>query len=406
MLPGIMDSNFLQTLRTHTDPEADEIASYFIQNNQLETLNRILFSLTHNGSKPEKAPENLTHFLTKTAELPQWIDYKKIRKAQELYLLYGLEISLILFCKSLPQSYCCPKGVKVLHSTGRLSNDPSFTKYSRRIMETSQFVMNVLTKGSFDKEGKAIITAQKVRLLHGSIRYYLKKHGWDNTTNGEPINQEDMLGTLISFSGLVIEGLEKMKITWTDEEKEALIHTWNVVGYILGVDPNYLPANYKEAIRLGHAIFDDQKGYSSEGQELTEALISFIHYIIPGNVFDGLAESMVYFFLGPENSSYVGLKPDDSFLHKKLPLIYKVLGKASDTLKDNSALIRGVARPFSKLMLQGILLTYNDHKEATILIPPSLQKNWELKTGWKDTFACPDVFGRRLAIQKKINTLN
>jgi hypothetical protein len=402
----MIDNNFLKDLRKHADPAADEVVKYFIENNQLETVNRILFSLTRNGSKPEHSPEYLTDFLTKTSILPTWIDYKKVKKAQELYLLYGLQISLILFCKSLPQSYCCPKGVKVLHSTGRLSNDPTFKKYARRIMETSQFVMNVLLKGSFEKDGAAIITAQKVRLLHSSIRYYLKKHSWDGTTHGEPINQEDMLGTLISFSGLVIEGLERMNIFWTSEEREALIHTWNVVGFILGVNPEHLPKNYEEAIVIGHAIFDDQKGYSKEGQELAEALISFIHYIVPGNLFDGVAENMISYFLGPENCRYIGLEEDDSFIHKKLPVIYKLLGGVSDGLKDNSALIRGIVKPFSKMILQGILLSYNDHKEATILIPPSLQKNWELKTGWKDTFACPDVFGRRLAIQKKINTLN
>lgn len=402
----MINNDLFKTLRQNADPYADAVVGHFIENNQLETVNRILFSLTQNGSKPEHSPEYLTNFLNYTSKLPDWIDHKKVKKAQELYLLYGLQISLILFCKSLPQSYCCPKGVKVLHATGRLSSDPSFKKYSRRIMETSQFVMNVLLKGSFEKDGAAIITAQKVRLLHASIRFYLKKHGWDSEANGEPINQQDMLGTLISFSGLVIEGLEMMNIFWTDEEKEALIHVWNVVGFILGVDPQQLPKNYKEAIALGHAIFDDQKGYSKEGQELTEALISFIHYILPGNLFDGLAENMVSYFVGAENCECVGLKVDESFIHKKLPVIYKLIGTTSDNLKDNSALIRAIARPFSKMMLQGMLLTYNDHKEATILIPPSLQKNWELKTGWKDTFACPDVFGRRLAIQKKINTLN
>lgn len=385
---------------------ADEVIRDLMENNLLEATNRILFSLEKNNSIAEGLPPSLQNFLTQTSQLPSWADPKKLRKAQELFSLYGLEISLILFCKSLPQSYCCPKGVKVLHSTGRLSQDPTFNKFTRRVMETSKFVMNVLSENSFESEGSAIVTIQKVRLLHASIRYYLKKHHWDSENLGQPINQQDMIGTLMSFSALVIEGLEMLNINWNNEEKDAYIHCWNVAGYILGVKPEFLPANYDEALSLGNLIFDDQKGYSKEGQEMAEALVSFIHYILPGNLLDGMAENMICFLLGEENIKFIGLKKEEDFLEKKLPIIYKLLGGISDDLKDHSLLIKTIAKPFSKMILQGILLSYNDHKGAVILIPPSLQENWQLKTIWKNILTSPALFGKRFTIQKNANSFD
>ncbi len=60
-------------------------------------------------------------------------------------------------------------------------------------METSQMVINVMTPGGFEPNGTGIITIKKVRLMHASIRYYLKhphinQKGWDTSTLGEPIN--------------------------------------------------------------------------------------------------------------------------------------------------------------------------------------------------------------------------
>ena len=47
-----------------------------------------------------------------------------------------------------------------------------------------------------------------MRLLHASIRYLIQHH--DPTWKAEyglPVNQEDMVGTLLSFSSLIIDGL-------------------------------------------------------------------------------------------------------------------------------------------------------------------------------------------------------
>ena len=51
-----------------------------------------------------------------------------------------------------------------------------------------------------------------------------------------PINQEDLLGTLTTFTVVVIESLEKMGVTVSDEHRDGYLHTWLVVGHLLGID--------------------------------------------------------------------------------------------------------------------------------------------------------------------------
>ena len=54
-------------------------------------------------------------------------------------------------------------------------------------------------------------------------------------SNFPPLNQEDLLGMLLTFSITVFEVLERYDITWTNDEQEAYLHAWDVVGAYLGI---------------------------------------------------------------------------------------------------------------------------------------------------------------------------
>jgi hypothetical protein len=65
-------------------------------------------------------------------------------------------------CRSLPEAYACKKGAQVLHQTGRLSEgtDGSLERFKRRLMETSQFVVNICTPGVYSSDGSGTIIGQ------------------------------------------------------------------------------------------------------------------------------------------------------------------------------------------------------------------------------------------------------
>ena len=68
-------------------------------------------------------------------------------------------------CKSLPEAYVCANGAKVLYTTGRMTEQSgNLNVFTRRLMETAQFVINVCSPGGLSDTGSGIITAQKVRL--------------------------------------------------------------------------------------------------------------------------------------------------------------------------------------------------------------------------------------------------
>ena len=52
---------------------------------------------------------------------------------------------------------------------------------------------------------------------------------------GLPINQEDMVYTLMTFSYVVIEGFRVMGYDMTEAQRDGYVHCWNVVGHLMGI---------------------------------------------------------------------------------------------------------------------------------------------------------------------------
>jgi hypothetical protein len=182
------------------------------------------------------------------------IDEDKVRVANALFGRYGTEIAGALLLAALPQAYAARWGSRVLAATARLQND-----FRRRIVRTAQFVLLVTRapqgyetgvsdlwapNGAALQVGRASETTPPwlacvaVRRFHESVRQTIqsdeplkKAVGRENEI---PLNQEDLLGTLLSFTVTVFEVLERYGISWTADEQEAYLHLWDLVGERLG----------------------------------------------------------------------------------------------------------------------------------------------------------------------------
>ena len=90
----------------------------------------------------------------------------EIGRGQDLFQELGPEVLLILGCYSLPAAYAATKGARVLAQTGFLTEDTD-----RRLGETSQMVVDVMTTGGLEPGGTGVWAARKVRLMHAAIRH-------------------------------------------------------------------------------------------------------------------------------------------------------------------------------------------------------------------------------------------
>jgi hypothetical protein len=170
-------------------------------------------------------------------------------ETRQQFWVFGEEIGAALLLAALPEAYAAKWGSQVLAATGVLNSNPT-----RRIRATAQFLIQVLApkhdrpsyaddlEAAWKPDGAAFQHAMGLRLFHHSARQTLLNHYATNPTEkppwpkGEqPLNQEDLLGTRLTFTVSVFETLEKFGVRWSQEQQLAFLRTWNYIGKFLGI---------------------------------------------------------------------------------------------------------------------------------------------------------------------------
>ena len=200
---------FLDGLRQAGDPSTDDIIEELARTEQIRTVSDVLRTLTYNDQPvPAELPPSIGRWLERHGDLPDWVDRDRLERGCTVVVEHGPQVCVALATASLVYCYAGYPGVKVLTFSRRLGHDAD-----RRVGETAQFVLAVMAPGSLDPCGRGIRKIQKVRLLHAAIRHLVSTSGrWDVQADGVPICQEDLVGTLMSFSWIVVDALRKLGV--------------------------------------------------------------------------------------------------------------------------------------------------------------------------------------------------
>ncbi len=369
--------SFLDTMREQCDPPADEAVRTLFQQQKVQAANALMKQLVLNENvSPEMLAPPLRGYFEQSGQLPSWADLNLVRQGEELFGRYGPHIVTALFHASLPSCYAAAKGVQVLHLTARLETDPL-----RRIVETSQMIVDVMAPGGLSAGGRGLRAAQKVRLMHAAVRYLIHRSGqWDPAWN-QPINQEDMAGTLCTFSIIALESLERMGCELSDAERQAYYHAWRVVGYVMGIDERLLPERWEDANRLWTLIQQRQFKASPEGKALTQALLKLVEHVTPGNVFDGMPAALMRHLVGDATADLLAVPKADWTRMLMGPL--QVLGWVSDTIVDlRGAQTARMVGMFGRRLVEGLVWVNRGPERVPFRIPTTLRESWNVR-GWE-----------------------
>ena len=249
-------------------------------------------------------PKKLIQFFEQSSIFPKWVDVKMMQQGSRLFESYNGDIMGLLGSLSLPYCYAAADGARVLQMSERIRKDTQ-----KRLAETGQFVIDVLSPNAFAPEGKGIRSIQKVRLIHAAVRFHIKKSGKWKKEWGLPINQEDMAGTNLAFSFIVLRGLRKIGRVIHPDSAMAYQHLWNVIGYMLGLKEELIPSNLKQAYQLTTAIEKRHFKASAAGQTLTKALLDSYSEQIPIKLPNGYLNTYMRYVLGDKVADLLKLPP-------------------------------------------------------------------------------------------------
>lgn len=359
----------LDAHRLMMDPVADEVIQKIFARGDRRAVNKLMSDIFRTDQPiPSEMPDEAEAYFKNTA-LPEWADPKQIQLAEQLFTRTGWQLAMGLFCSSLPQAYACARGAHVIAQTQGL------TKHvKQRIFETAQFLFDVMDEGALQPSGRGVRTIQKVRLMHATVRHLLLQREdpkWDTAALGLPINQEDLAGTLMTFSVVTLEALRTLNIPYTMEEADAWLHTWKVVGTLLGVVPELLPLNLLDGQELMEAIRERQWQASADGEALIEPLVGMMESYFPGAPLDGIPTALIRTLAGDVCADLLGLPPSDWTRH--LITAGTELDDWLPRVDDNDVGTRLMAW-VTHAFMEGVVLVEREGKEAKFRIPPALTK--------------------------------
>lgn len=306
---------------------------------------------------PPEIAALLEDYVRTAQVLPAWADPAKITRAEELFIDFGVLSCLLLFCSSLPECYVIPDLSTVLHASGQLE-----TRTDHRIRATAAMIFPVMMQGGLtDPKGSGLAQILKVRLIHATIRNLILRgnpeaalqafeadgqnpaarrvlplaslqastdmqqtlyaHGWDLGDMGLPCNQEEQAYTLLTFSYVFLRSLRRLGLGLSRADEEAYLHTWNVVGHVLGLQRELMADTMAQAAELFAAMQARGRARQVEPDSrpaLTRALMQTMAQVLPLRVLKPFPVLLTHYLCGRTTAKALGLRQQVPWLSRLL----------------------------------------------------------------------------------------
>lgn len=294
------------------------------------------------GSVPD-APPALVEFFSLVEPEPDWLDRAQVEEGARVFRRLGQNATDVLLQLSLVGGYRFGGPTDLLVATGALTGGATL----RRLAETQKWGATLTEPGSLvaprdgAPAGEAWRLTVHVRLMHAMVNHAFEPK-WDSATWGLPINQADQASTLGLFDGVLLLGSRALGVPITQHDSRALMHLWKYVGWLIGVDDDFLVDTEWERHRIDYHVLLAQGPMSEAGPKLAQAVLAtqtertFPGCPAPLQGLRGSFErerllSMLTVFLGPESMRELGLPMRPPWAHAYILVLntmrYRVLGR-------------------------------------------------------------------------------
>ncbi|MBP2371216.1 oxygenase MpaB family protein [Pseudonocardia parietis] len=229
------------------------------------------------GGPPADAPAPLREFFASVSPEPPWLDRDLLERGGRAYRRLGRSRDDVLLGLSLIGGYRYGGPTELLVRTGGLTGEGAM----RRLGETQAWGFAVSRPGGMERGGEGWRTTVHVRAMHALVadRY---ERDWDTGEHGLPINQSDLAATLGLFNSTAILGCRLLGRHVSRTESDAIMHLWRYVGWLMGVDADWLFDTEREQNAFNHHVLLAQGDVTPNGARLTEALVEGVRAERPG----------------------------------------------------------------------------------------------------------------------------
>jgi len=216
------------------------------------------------------APPALRDFFATVEHTPDWVDPELMNRGAEVYRRLGRNAGDVLLQLSLIGGYRFGGPTDLLVATGGLTGDMT----RRRLAETQAWTIAATEHDAMLRDGGGWKLTVHVRLMHALVNHRYDDHpDWDAAHWGRPINQTDQAATLGLFTGALLIGVRALGVRISREESRAVMHLWKYIGWLLGIDDDWLFDAERDQHRLNYHVLLAQDDVTPAGAQLANAIV-------------------------------------------------------------------------------------------------------------------------------------
>lgn len=186
----------------------------------------------------------------------------------------------------------------------------------RRLLETVQHTLQVnRSLEGMQQGGEGQVSSVRVRLLHSAVRLKILSlvdqdpHYYDVKSYGIPVNDLDSMGTINSFSGLVVFlGLPRQGIYLSEQEVEDYIAVWRLVAYYMGTPTDYFEGTLKSRALMESLLVTEFEP-TEIGKVLAQNIILGLENTAPTYASKGFMEAMSRLLNGDQLADALDIPP-------------------------------------------------------------------------------------------------
>lgn len=216
------------------------------------------------------SPTPLRDFFAVVDRRPPWVDDDLLARGGRACRAFGLDAGLVLTFGSLLGGYRTSAALEPLVRTGRLTGAETL----RRLAETTAWWRGVTAPGGLQRDGEGWRLAVHVRIMHGLLNHLLEQDPtWDWELRGVPINQYDQASTLGVFSTSFMLHARLLGVRVSRADSAAVMHLWSYVGWLMGVDEEWLPRTERQGRRVLYRMLSNDPPPDASSRALASALL-------------------------------------------------------------------------------------------------------------------------------------
>ncbi len=244
-----VDSELAERYVAHTmigDPVADDMTEYMSTLSRQESAAMLGQALEGNEVDDllRRHPK-MSDFVESLNVIPDWVDTDSFYPGYRMFhrnvrmVLVGMLGGVLIegFASNISKSFFI---------TGRLRESGV-----RRLRQNNRHMVEIFIPGGLERGSDGWLLSARIRVVHAKVRSLLSgSFDWDAKSLGTPISSAHLGFAIASFSARLIQHMESLGASFTDDERASFMQVWRYSGYLMGIPESILFKDEAEALRM------------------------------------------------------------------------------------------------------------------------------------------------------------